>query len=472
MNKSPEGRYLFRYVSARVVFVAMGFLGFNLVYAYKVVLSMSIIAMTNHTGSNVNSSDCIANEVNKTSTTTFPGEKFDWDSDVQSQVLSSFFYGYILTQIPAGILATKYGGKWIYGTSLFIAAIFSILGPIAAKVDYRLFMVTRIIQGLAEGVVFPCMNTLIAQWMPKMERTRGTTIIQTGSMIGTVITLPLTALMCKSNFMGSWPATFYILGVAGIIWYALWIVLVYESPETHPFISKAEMDYILENDGGFKLKENLSIPYKEMFTSIPVIALTLTHFGQNWGFLTVLNLMPTYMNNVLHMQINENMLISGLPYLGQAIFGWIISYITDKIRQSGRVEITTLRKINCFIAYMPPAICLALIPTARCDTTYSSILFILAMTFNGACFSGMNSTHVDMAPDHAGTLMGITNSFGNIPGFLATIVANQFTGKGQTIHNWSYVFYLSAGVFVANTFIYGIFASAREQSWGRTPKKQ
>ena len=82
---------------------------------------------------------------------------------------------------------------------------------------------------------------------------------------------------------------------------------------------------------------------------------------------------------------------------------------------------------------MPPAICLALIPTARCDTTYSSILFILAMTFNGACFSGMNSTHVDMAPDHAGTLMGITNSFGNIPGFLATIVANQFTGKGVSL---------------------------------------
>ena len=114
--------------------------------------------------------------------------------------------------------------------------------------------------------------------MPKMERTRGTTIIQTGSMIGTVITLPLTALMCKSNFMGSWPATFYILGVAGIIWYALWIVLVYESPETHPFISKAEMDYILENDGGFKLKEVIHwflksfiiafIPYVESIYSI------------------------------------------------------------------------------------------------------------------------------------------------------------------------------------------------------------
>lgn len=42
-----------------------------------------------------------------------------------------------------------------------------------------------------------------------------------------------------------------------------------------------------------------------MFTSVPVYALMLTHFGQNWGFLTVLNLMPTYMNNVLHIHVNE-----------------------------------------------------------------------------------------------------------------------------------------------------------------------
>ena len=32
---------------------------------------------------------------------------FDWDSKTQGLILASFFYGYILTQIPGGYLATK-----------------------------------------------------------------------------------------------------------------------------------------------------------------------------------------------------------------------------------------------------------------------------------------------------------------------------------------------------------------------------
>ena len=48
------------------------------------------------------------------------------------------------------------------------------------------------------------------------------------------------------------------------------------------------------------------------------------------------------------------------------------------------------------------------------------------MGLNGFIFSGLMSTHVDMAPNFAGTLMGITNSIGNIPGFIAPMVANAF----------------------------------------------
>lgn len=37
--------------------------------------------------------------------------EFDWSHDVQGVILSSFFYGYIVTQIPGGYLAATYGGK-------------------------------------------------------------------------------------------------------------------------------------------------------------------------------------------------------------------------------------------------------------------------------------------------------------------------------------------------------------------------
>ena len=81
------------------------------------------------------------------------------------------------------------------------------------------------------------------------------------------------------------------------------------------------------------------------------------------------------------------------------------------------------------IAFIPPAICIALIPIAGCNQIISCILLILAVTINGASFSGYNSTHVDMAPDFAGFLMGLTNSFGNIAGFVTPIVVDLFTNK-------------------------------------------
>ncbi len=49
------------------------------------------------------------------------------------------------------------------------------------------------------------------------------------------------------------------------------------------------------------------------------------------------------------------------------------------------------------------------------------------MGFNGFAYSGFFCTHVDMAPELAGTLFGITNTFASFPGFLAPTVANAFT---------------------------------------------
>lgn len=40
---------------------------------------------------------------------------FIWTTAEQGYVLSSFFYGYVLTQIPFGILAKKYGAKYFLG---------------------------------------------------------------------------------------------------------------------------------------------------------------------------------------------------------------------------------------------------------------------------------------------------------------------------------------------------------------------
>lgn len=304
-KKVYNGRFIQRFIAARVIFVILGFFGFFLVYAFKVVVNMSIVAMIK----NKHNDDLLTNfsTISPVSADTCPGGQsisdqregeFDWPEDVKNYVLASFFYGYVLTQIPAGILANKFGGKWIFGSSILIASIASLMCPFAARINYMWFIILRVIQGLAEGVVFPCMNTMIAQWMPKMERTRGTTITFTGAMIGTVITMPMAAQFNESSW--GWAASYYLLGIVGIIWFILYSFLVYESPESHPFISRQEYNYIIENGGGKQMEMKVIIPYREIFTSSRVYGIILTAIGQNWAFLTILTYLPTYMKDVLH----------------------------------------------------------------------------------------------------------------------------------------------------------------------------
>ena len=49
----------------------------------------------------------------------------------------------------------------------------------------------------------------------------------------------------------------------------------------------------------------LPIPWRKFLTSLPLCAITVTHFGQAWGFYTILNELPTYMANVLHFDIKQ-----------------------------------------------------------------------------------------------------------------------------------------------------------------------
>lgn len=75
---------------------------------------------------------------------------FKWDSVDQSIILSAFFYGYVVTQIPFGILSKKYGAKHFLGYGMLINSVFGFLVPIAAEYSFWALIGVRFIQGLGE----------------------------------------------------------------------------------------------------------------------------------------------------------------------------------------------------------------------------------------------------------------------------------------------------------------------------------
>lgn len=78
---------------------------------------------------------------------------YDWDEKTQGLILSSFYWGYVITHLPGGILAEKFGGKYSLGLGILSTAIFTLLTPavvVMSNGDWRWLVGLRVIEGLGE----------------------------------------------------------------------------------------------------------------------------------------------------------------------------------------------------------------------------------------------------------------------------------------------------------------------------------
>uniref|UniRef100_A0A0A1WNA6 Sialin n=1 Tax=Zeugodacus cucurbitae TaxID=28588 RepID=A0A0A1WNA6_ZEUCU len=475
---------------ARHIFGLMGFLGFAVVYAMRVNLSVAIVAMVNQTAipqDNSTSVDDTCPVPTPTNTTT-PSKEGDflWDEATQGLVLGSFFYGYVLTQVPGGRLAELMGGKLIYGYGVLITAIFTLLTPIAAYWNLPMLVLVRVLEGMGEGVTYPAMHAMLAHWIPPLERNKFAAIVYAGSNIGTVISMPLAGWLCSLDFLGGWPSAFYIFGLLGIVWFIFWMYLVYDKPSVHPRISYKERDYIersirtmqprnynellSETEDDVMHTTNEEIPWSSIFTSLPLWAILITQCGQSWAFYTQLTELPTYMSNILHFDIQSNAMLNAIPYFTSWIVGILCSGLADWMLERRYISLLNSYKLWNSIASIIPSIGLLATAYVGCNWVWVTVMLAGVGSFGGAVYAGNQMNHIALSPRYAGTMYGLTNSAANICGFLAPYVIGIIINHHETLARWRIVFWLAAAVNIGGNFIYLIFASATEQSWSRNPR--
>ncbi|MFH4981654.1 hypothetical protein AB6A40_008363 [Gnathostoma spinigerum] len=168
--------------------------------------------------------------------------EFNWTRTELGIIESSFFYGYLITQIPAGFLATRFAPNKLFGLAIGMASFFNLLIPAALRSgSMTLVAVVQTLQGLFQGVSFPAMHGVWRHWAPPLERSKLATTAFTGSYAGAVLGLPISAWLVSYI---DWPMPFYFYGVVGIIWSIFWFSLTFESPAFHPTITTEEKNYI------------------------------------------------------------------------------------------------------------------------------------------------------------------------------------------------------------------------------------
>jgi len=457
-------------LNARTVLAVMGFLGFANVYAMRVNLSVAIVAMVNNTAiatnnSKMNNNTCpVAANITEVPT----DGPFAWGPNEQGWLLGAFFFGYVVTQIPGGRLAEVWGGKSLYGGGVLLTAIFTLLTPLAANTSIHLFVLVRVLEGLGEGVTFPAMHAMLAVWVPPSERSRMAGIVYSGAQAGTVLSLPISGMLCDAY---GWGSVFYVFGCLGLVWWFAWCWLVFDSPASHPRIDPAERRYILSSLATTKSTRTASVPWLSILTSGPVWALVFAHVAQNYGFYTLLTELPSYMANVLHFNIRDNSFLSALPYLFMLIVALIVTRLADFLLANG-VDRTVTRKVFNSLSTFLPAIFLVAAGYSGCNTFITVLLLCLAVGVNGCNYAGFMCCHLDLASNYAGTLLGITNCFANIMGFVAPAVAGYITEGHSDLPHWRLVFFIAAVVYMVGNTVFLVCGSAKEEGWNRTERRR
>ncbi len=427
-------------MQVRWVVAFLAFVGFIFNYMLRVNINLTIVSMVNYTQQNDDAD--VVNECGKVSGNSSSDSdsnsksdqgEFVWDSVVQSQIVGSFYYGYILTQLPGGRMAEVIGAKRVLGISMAGVAICNLLLPLSTQIvgieDFPWpVIVLRALMGVCEGATFPSISAMMAKWAPQAERSRMSTFIYAGSQAGTIIAFPLAGVIADSL---GWRWVFYIQGASCLIWVAIWWMYVSDTPATHKYITAQEVEYIQGSRP--KFAKAPAVPWKDLLTSWPFLAIFIANFGNNWGFHLLLTELPIYMKTILKRDINSNALLSSLPYACMWAFSLLVSYLADKAVSKKTLKTGIVRRIATFIAHGGPALCLVGICFTGCQETLTIALLTLAITMQGALYSGFFTNPLDIAPNYSGTILGITNAFGTIPGWLAPLIAGAFTREKVTI---------------------------------------
>ncbi|GAB0094566.1 putative inorganic phosphate cotransporter [Sergentomyia squamirostris] len=449
----PGGLFGVRHLQTFLLFLCL-----TIAYAMRVNLSVAIVAMVDRNSTNPNF------------------EEYDWDEKTQSVILSSFFWGYIVTQVPAGKLAQTYGAKLMLIFAMAICSALNILTPFGASYGgWKLVCASRVLQGLCQGFIFPSTHTLLSKWAPVAERGKLSTYCYSGSQFGTVIMLSASGFLA-SSFLG-WPSVFYVSGFAGVFWSILWYFFGGNSPAEFKSISPEEKEFIEKSlnvtNSEKTEKKSVPTPWLEIFTSLPFLSLMIVHCGHNWGFWTLLTKIPTYMKNVLDMDIKQNALLSSLPYLAMCLMSYVFSYLSDVLSRRDVIPLSVSRKLFNSIGHLIPMFALVALGYVTKDNVDLAVgLLTIAVGINSATYLGFQVNHIDLAPNHAGVLMGITNGAANIMSIIAPLLVGFVVQDSTDPYQWRLVFFISSAVYLVGNTLFVIFGRTDIQAWNNPTQKQ
>src|SRR5712675_1878756 len=140
-------------------------------------------------------------------------------------VTGIFTLSYCLFEIPTGALADRIGPRRVLTRIVLWWSAFTALT--GAMTSYIPLLVTRFLFGAGEAGAFPNSSVVVARWFPPAQRATMSGVTLMASQIGGAVA-PLLVVPIQSRY--GWRASFFVFGLLGAGWAAVWYIWFRDSP--------------------------------------------------------------------------------------------------------------------------------------------------------------------------------------------------------------------------------------------------
>ncbi len=364
----------------------------------------------------------------------FIAEELELSPEMQGVLLGSFFWTYLLFQIPGGWLLDKFGPRRIVGGAGVVWGFFQLIAGFATSGLFLTF--TRLGLGASEAPVFPAGAKLNANWLPAKERARGATFVDAAGPFGSAVGGLIVAVMI--GVFGGWRMAFIVTGAVTIIVAVLFFLYLRDTPGQHRGVNEAELAHIRSDEASV---DTVSGPLPRALDYVRSRSFWGLMFGRLgwatvwWG---IISWTPSYLSSALGFDLAGlgwgTFLVYGMGVLGQLVAG----FTADRWRQA-TPRFNLVMKTIFGVSGLGTALAIFSLPGTTDGATALALLSTAVFFIN---FGGLYwAIPAWLAPKkQVGTVGGVMNVASSGGGALAPIVMGFAIGASGGSYSGSFIF--------------------------------
>jgi ACS family hexuronate transporter-like MFS transporter len=347
-----------------------------------------------------------------------------WSNQDFGLVNSVFFGVYAASYVFFGAIIDRVGVRAGYAISIVWWSLAAMAHSLAGSV--RGFLCARVALGAGEGGNFPACIKASAHWFPSRERALAASLFNSGTNIGPVLAPAIVPWI--ANALG-WRMAFVLIGVAGLLWLALWLPFYKDAPAQSPFVSPAELQTI-ESDGDDQSDASGGVSWAGLFVMRQTWAIILAKFLTDpvwWFFLIWL---PDFFNKTRHLDLKGSWVHLVTIYSISTVFSVAGGWFTGHLMKLGWTA-TRARKTGMLIF---AGCVIPVLFAPRAGNWLAVVLIGFAGAAHQAWSSNIYASISDMFPRRAvAAVAGIGGMAGALGGMLFPVFVGNLLDYFQNV---------------------------------------